>query len=70
MNCINVTTLKPNKQTKEWKASQKYSLGRSQELSNVDKQVKRISTSLVFDKFRIDRLNEEEVALSRSLYLG
>lgn len=23
-----------------------------------------------FDKFRIDRLNEEEVALSRSLYLG
>ena len=37
MNCINVTTLKPNKQTKEWKASQKYSLGISQELSNVDK---------------------------------
>lgn len=37
MNCINVTTLKPNKQTEEWKASQKYPLRRSQELSNVYK---------------------------------
>lgn len=37
MNCIYVTVLKSNNQTKEWRASQKYYPGRSQELSNVVK---------------------------------